>query len=338
MRYNLLYLTSLLLAQVYGQCPMEGIIPKRHQDIHNYVIDNLDGGHFPFAIDKCTSTSALPTQTWYKYTCHHTNGTWSITKTEYSDAECTGEGEIITGWQEDMEGLEKFFECSAGNSYVQLELSAGNPCENSVTIYAGLGSCIVSTTIFGELEMFCNETTTLIHFFADSTQSTTFMPMSTTEMVMSTTDMNISETNLPVLNFSSSTTMPDETTELNLTMTTDIPQLNFTSTLISTLISSIFQTTLSSNLFSTTQTKTLCDDKNYCEVWVLPLSECSLASTSAFEDVEVYVKMIKCGVITEETSSTTSSTSVTETTKSASVPVPLVINGIFSLLFAMYWI
>jgi hypothetical protein len=363
----LLLLAGLLVARNIirvqtAQCPMQGNTPYRDSGLHNFVIDSLDGNNFPFAIGQCTATSLNPTD-WYIYSCNNDNalGQWIVTKTEYSDDQCSGNGTFVLDWDTQFDAVQQYYECGGSDTYLQIELSIG-ACQSPVTIYAALSSCVHdSSDQSSNFEFFCNDTTALVHYFGSfgnetlmsttemAQQSTTALPLSSTNIMIystsepvSTTEMEMNMSTTPNLDLNMSTNIPISTNllELNfstsnlldLNMSTNIPiSTSFLPSLLntnilSTLISS-FMPSLPSGISST------CDDSDYCDVWVLTKDDCILAKPSSLRNYQVYAKMRECGV--SKGQQTTGSN--IQTDKSGSIHSPLAITGILSLLFAVYW-
>jgi hypothetical protein len=334
------------------QCPMQGNTPYRDSGTHNFVIDSLDGSNFPFAIGKCTATS-LNADKWYIYSCDNDNalGQWIVTKTEYDDNQCSGNGTYVLDFDTQFDAVQQYYQCDGTDSYLQLELSVG-ACLSPVTIYAALATCVYdSSSQSDNFEFFCNDTTALVHYFGNfgnetlmsttenAAPSTTALPLSSTNiMIFSTsepvsTEMEMNMSTTPNLELNMSTNLPELNMSTNLPFSTNFPiSTSFLPSLLntnilSTLISS-FMPSLPSGISNT------CDDSDYCDAWVLTKDNCALAKPSSLRNYQVYAKMRECGVSRGQ--QTTGSNIMTD--KAGSIHSPLAISGILSLLFAVYWL
>jgi len=165
-------LSCLLIGQVAKAqtmtCPLLGSEPLEQMNKSNYVIDLFSNlMSFTYAIDQCTATSLVSTGFWYKYTCGKSNGVWSVTKTEYSDNNCTKSKKTIDDWTEGeiMEGNVGYFECTGENNYAKVNLSSNSTCTNSQVVYAGLGGCTSNGAML--TQFYCDQNQALIQLYLD---------------------------------------------------------------------------------------------------------------------------------------------------------------------------
>jgi hypothetical protein len=169
-------LLAAYAVKVQAQAECEEGPDKIQSGTNNYVIDLFtDILVFTYAIDKCTSTSIIPTSTWYKYTCafNDTTDTWWATKTEYSDAACTEDATPLMTWSYDENGLGEVnhFECDGDNTYVHVEVTMDEECElGTQTVYGGLGGCALGSTL-QYTKYYCEEDKSYVQFYAYNSSS-----------------------------------------------------------------------------------------------------------------------------------------------------------------------
>jgi hypothetical protein len=339
-------LPNLVQSTSESQCPVYGQVPPRSTGIiHNYIIDSFSGGRFPFAIDKCTSVEVISTNIWHKYMCiKEENGTdWAVEKRMFTDASCSGTGTLVTTIVRNLTNSISNFECDGVNSYAKLQISLSSTCSSSVTVYAGLNGCAATSTGSTQFEVFCNSTVAFVEFFQvglneSMASTTTGMPMSTTGAPMSTTNMGLSSTDLnntmPSMNLND--TMPSTTLGITMNATSLFSTTKLfvnTNNILSTLISTFMP---SNTMMSSTQTQSrhMCNDQDYCEVWILPAGKCTLANTTAFRSTQykIYGQLLSC-----QTNLTGASTTH-KPSKSGSVRSQFAVAAIFTLLLAVSWL
>jgi hypothetical protein len=298
---NLLYLTgfSLLLTSVKSQsqngCPLQGKSPLKQIGLHNYVVDSFAGVNFPFAINQCTSTDFSNTK-WYKYVCNSpasSSEESSITKLEYSTANCTGNGTIVHNWVNNMTGLDLDFECGGMNTFAELQVGLSDNCTSFVTVFAALSSCAVDVN---EFNIYCNASTTAIQLYGQNlTSNQSFPTMSTTgSPVMSTTGLSVvSTTGLPSV---STTGLPSVSTT-NLggggSTTTTVGGGSTTTTIGNSKAAATTSTSSASSTTTTQNTEALCQSSDFCNAIYLSRSKC--VSATLFQGApDMYARMVKC--------------------------------------------
>jgi hypothetical protein len=325
---------------------MKGLTVQTQKGTHNYVIDLLEGSRFPFAINQCTATDVLGNK-WYKYQCHRNSKKWTVTKTEYSNSNCTTNGTLLTNWQSnstsDSQSSEQEFECDGMDTYVEFEIGmAGiSNCTNGVTVFAALSSCVSSG--FDQYEFYCNTSMALLEMFSNSqTVTSTAMPSSTS---LSTTTGAATSTTTGAATSTTTNAATSTTTNAVTSTTTDAPAkgatgigsaavLNATAsststtgnTIVSQVLSTILSTSTSISSTSTssstsTQVQATCASNNFCNRLVLPRNKCT---TSPFiqaqnDSLSYFVQMKQCKP-------------VIFTVLSSSIRPHLAVTGIISLL------
>jgi len=191
----------------------DGELPEIQSGLNNFVIDMLDSFTFPFALKQCTAISLLPTNKWYTYECNmdiDNPGMSTVTKTEYNDATCSDAGLIIDQFFEPnmTEGAKGFFDCSGADTYIEIELSLSSQCQDSVIVYAALGSCsnfMNSSSSLLQMNLYCNENEAVMQIFnlmnpLNATMST-FEPFNTTSL----NETSLNETSISTTSLLSST-------------------------------------------------------------------------------------------------------------------------------------
>jgi len=269
-----------------SQCPLVGQMPQTQSGSNNYVLDTLSGSPFAFAIGYCTATSLLSNTKWYKYDCiESATGKTKVTKTEYNDVNCTGNGTLLTNWPQisntsnhNSTGTQHtFFECDGYNTYAEIVISTNQSCSGGVTVYAALGTCVNSTFQPTQLELYCNNTEATLQIFTNT--------------------LNLTAHN--------GTTSSSTTSTTSTSTTTGRPKLSTT-----TARPNSFSTTrLNHTLLSSTQMpyQPMCGEKYYCNNWVIPQNNCSsgriLATVFNFQNrhIHVYGQMKKCYALTTTT-------------------------------------
>jgi hypothetical protein len=266
-------------------------LPEMQTGINNFVIDMLGTMEFPYAIDQCTGNNVIGTGRWYKYQCDmdSTSGMSTVTKTEYFDEACSGDGIVIATFNETnaTEGSRGFFECSGSNTYARVRMGLDSGCDGAIVIYAALGAC----SNFGQdsqINLYCADNETIIQVFSlqDQLPTSTFLPSST---FLSTL---LNATFLPTL---FNATLP---TLLNATLPT----------LLNATLPPNFNATLPSMLnMSTTQIAMWCADEAFCTKWIFIPNECReiTAIPIGVTQTTIYGIMDECFTDTDVVSSTT---------------------------------
>lgn len=160
------------------QCPYLGTAADMQDGTNNFVVDWFTGQLlFTYAMDQCTSLSLLPTGKAYKYMCDR-NGTdkWMVTKTEYSETDCTGTATVkdIFFEGETMEGYPGYFMCDGTNSYVKVEVSFSPTCSSSQVVFGGLSGCSMNRPLL--TRFYCDPEKAYVQLFLNSS----YLPNDTT--------------------------------------------------------------------------------------------------------------------------------------------------------------
>jgi hypothetical protein len=158
---------NVIRTQSEHHCPLNGITPPMQGGMHNFIIDKLSGVKFPFAINQCTSIDAYQTNLWHKYTCNKIGTGWAVTKTKYTNQNCTGNGTLVTTWTSHNATYDQAYECDGMNTYAKLHISLNSDCSSSVTVYAALASCTNTSTGETQFEFYCNSSVAFVEFFRD---------------------------------------------------------------------------------------------------------------------------------------------------------------------------
>jgi hypothetical protein len=180
----------------------DGELPESQFGRNNFIIDNLDSFLFPFAIGQCTSGHLYQTNAWYMYQCQQdANNTWSVTKTQYNDEACTTPVIIVEQFFANnvTEGMRGYFDCNGIiNTHLQLEFSLNPQCQNPVTVYGALGTCVnfVNTSSYiMQMNMICSDSKArmqIFNFMLNSTNAT----MTTIEPLFNATLPSINPTSI----------------------------------------------------------------------------------------------------------------------------------------------
>jgi len=165
----------------------DGEIPESQFGHNNYVIDNLDSFLFPFAIGQCSSGHLYQSNVWYMYECNmDANSTWSVTKTQYNDDACSSSGLIVEQFFSNnvTEGMRGYFDCNGTmNTNLHLEFSLNPQCQNPVTVYGALGTCVnfVNASSYTmQMNMICSDGAAKMQIFDFMFNSTNMTMMSST--------------------------------------------------------------------------------------------------------------------------------------------------------------
>jgi len=228
-------------------------LPEVQSGINNFVIDMLGPMQFAFAIDQCTAANVLDTGRWYRYQCDmdSLSGMSTVTKTEYFDDACSGDGIVIETFNETnvTEGNRGFFECTGSNTYARIRMGLDEDCESTSVIYAGLGACFNFN--LNQISMYCssNETIAQVFNFLGQLPTSTFLPSSTflPTSLNATLPTLINETIIPTL---FNATLP-EPTDLNATL----------------------------NMTTTQFAQELCADEAFCDKWIFAPNQCRLIAS-----------------------------------------------------------
>jgi len=195
--FSTLFLTCCLLvcltkagnATSNKNCSLLGQRPEMQGGMNNYVIDWMGRLPFPFAVNQCTITNTTVTNSWAKYTCTENmkNKTWTVTKTEYTNPQCSSAGVKKNVWEEDKvrPGMIGYFECSGNNTYAKIGLSTSDKCVVSSYLYAGLGGCVSKQPMHMKLDVYCNDTSAAFQLFMDDSDNDTSSEYSSTNMASS---------------------------------------------------------------------------------------------------------------------------------------------------------
>jgi len=247
-------------------CTIEsGQLPEVQGGENNYVIDLLGDIPFSFALNQCTSIDVPNNDKWYKYVCDMDSNTQirTVTKTEYPEETCAGEGVVMQVFSENnvTDGMRGYFDCNGSDTYVELHFSLNDQCGNFVTVYGALDACFHFTEGLSEMNLYCDDVEAVAQIFTSlptNGTSSTFGP--------------------------SSTSVPGTT---NLINTSSI----FNQTLVD-------NETISPTAASmVVETQRMCSDSAFCDQWLFPKEECDFVATIALHKnnkTRVYGQMVTC--------------------------------------------
>jgi len=350
-----------------GNCTLDGTdLPEIQSGMNNYVIDMLGGTvQFAYAIGQCTATSLIDIGKWYKYECGDmdTSGMSTVTKTEFLNDQCTGNGTIMQTFNETnmTEGNQGAFECSGYNTYAKTTWSLDADCGHGVTIYAALGAC-TNYSSNTQMNFYCssNETIAQIFNFGLQFPSTTSLPSSSFfPTSFNATLPSLLNATLPSLLNATLPSLLNSTSLFNLSFTTtELFNLSFTTT---SLFNATFNATFPMLNMTTTQSGgMMCADDAFCDKWIFSPSQCQLVAMMPTSGslARVYGRMEECSTdigssstmiptdinitvtnpvsstsTTGTGSSTTTGTSNTEGTSGAIRPSLMLIVGVLSSFF-----
>jgi len=301
--------------------------------------------------------------------CNRIATGWTVTKTEYTNQNCTGRGTLMSTWTSKnatngLLGSNPIYECDGVNSYAKIHISLVSDCSSSVTVYAGLAGCAVTGGGATQFEFFCNNTVAFVEFFrtanaslVNQTQSTnqpqmtTIQPQMTTNQPQMTTNQPQMTTNQPQMTTQPAATGIGLLTTLLNTLFPNSSLQNASESMSTTYIetsssyvetSSSYVETSSTYIESTLAvhnvSQLMCSSNNYCEVWILPSGKCSLANTTAFRNypAKIYGQLMSCQAGPLGGASTTTTTFMP--TKSGSTRLQLAVTVIFTLFLAISWL
>jgi len=319
----LLLSNIIVQGQMQNECRLSGETPLKHRGTHNYVIDLLSNIlRFPFAINQCTSTDLYVSNRWYKYMCTQQNSSedYMVTKTEYSTSDCSDNGTLLTDW---MVESPEYFECDGTNTYVELLLSSSNDCDEGMTVFAGLGACVVDDSGLGQYDIYCNSSMAVLQLYQTDLTETTYIATD----IFSTSEAPSTTQTISTTPFTSSTGV--STTSTLGVSTTSTTGVSTTSTIGATTSTTGVSTTSTPGISTTSTTATdgttstaqslgraiipteiittwlgsviegeasVCEDANFCDVWAVSRRRCTSSDFTVYRNasITVYGKMQSC--------------------------------------------
>jgi hypothetical protein len=137
---------------------------------NNHVVDYFApaGVLFAYGINQCTETSLIPTGKYYKYVCSEEGGEWMVTKSEYTEEDCSGSATEVETWGEGDSslGLQGYFVCDGEDTYAKVLISAFEDCGITATVYGGIGACLLNDPLY--TNFYCDDEGATIQFFLNS--------------------------------------------------------------------------------------------------------------------------------------------------------------------------